>query len=1031
MAFTLINSNNLESLIRDNLIDNIRTQPLSDPFQSEIIIVQNQGMAVYLKQFIAKHNEICCNIDFPFINGFINETLEKCLDIPPDKEYFHPNLMTWNIWQLLDNEKEKYPDLKRYLDNDIHELKKYQLATKIASCFDQYQIYRPEEISNNLKNLSNYKWQESIWNQLSSNKKNRTIGFNEFQKIDKCNYLESLKRISIVGIFSMPPIFIEFFHHLSKFIDVNIYCIFPKNFGKNKNLFVNTLGNAGNEFIKLLKKNGAEIQTHLSEKSVTNLLSEFQDSLQYNNITKKSKISDESISTIQIHNCHSKMREVEVLRNNILHLIDKKNINPSDITVMMPDITEYSPYIKSVFERKDISANNTLSHIPYTITDNSISFSTPIDDIFLQLLNIHKTRFESSYVLSLLEKEVIFKKLRLNEEDIELCRKWIADTKICWGINGQQREKDFGLINFDENSWEKGLNRMFLGFCIKDDEYPKLHYGHLPYDQFEGHNNLILGKLSFFINFLKDIYRKFQKPMSITEWQKQLHNLIDNLFFDFDEYQNDLILLREKINQLAETTKSIDTGNISIDILHQYFAESLKDEFQTSRYFRGGITISTLQTLRNIPSKVICLIGMNDNAFPRSEHLNSFNILSNEKRIGDRVKREEDQYLFLEALISARDYLIISYTGQDIRTNEVSEPASTVCELMDYLKKMYSPEIINKIYFKHKLQGHNPIYFNPEFSSFFCYSRHNYQSQQTNKIYQFHDSEKMICNAPEITEIYIDDLIKSLENPARFFTEKVLRAQIKNYETEINDAEIFEIDNLEKYSINQYLIVGLSGKEVFNKLEKDINTFLNEQIEFCNNENLKNILKNCESKTVDFEFNNIRIFGQIPQIYYNKILHIKYSELKYFNGKVALKSWVYHLIASLCMNQPESYIIIKNKKAIHFPVLPINNAESELNKIIDFYKESHQQPLPFFPKTSYKYISKKNKLKETKESWNGTFRRNDKPIPGDKEDPYIRLFFSEKTLSTDRFKEIAQDLLSPFAKHFDKENDYLTEEISR
>ncbi len=928
--------------------------------------------------------------------------------------------------------------------------------------FDQYQIYRPKEILNNLSNMTDFTWQKSIWEKLSENKIDRSTGFDKFLHIKNSNYLSNLQRISIIGIFSMPPMFVEFFQHLAKFINVNLYLLSPIDFIQKNVIFsgtfhnlksennikinpiIDSLGNAGNDFFQLLKFANSFFHPTFTKKINLSLLANFQNSLQKENIESNQLIPEEKISSIQIHNCHSKMREVEILKNNILYLIDNDNIKISEITVMMPNIADYSPYIKSIFNKNDISSNHEVQNIPFTITDNSITFSSPIDDIFLQLLQIHKTQFESTFVLDLLEKEVIYKNLKLTEADINLCRKWISETKICWGINGKQRQDEFGLINFDENSWEKGFNRMFLGFCTKDDEFPKLHYNHLPYEQFEGHNNLILGKLSHFISLLENLYKTFKNPTTIDKWKEILYQLIEDFFHDYDEFQKDLILLREKITQLEKITTLVDiTDNVSIEIIHHYFKENLNDEFQTNRYFRGGITFSTIQPLRNIPAKVICLLGMNDNEFPRNEHYNSFNILGKERRIGDRVKREEDQYLFLETIVSAQKYLLISYIGQNIRTNDVSEPSSSVCELMDYLKTQYGEKILNKIYFQHKLQSHNPIYFDNQISKYFSYSSHDFQSQVKKRLQKFY-TDPMTSDI-EIEEINIEDLIKTLSNSSQFFTEQILGAKIKNWTIDVKDAEAFELDNLEKYKINQFiqeqiikestpefiysilkakdmLPVSFIGKQEFENLYNDMKKYLDQPLNILNNLSAKEFLSSNKSRSIDFEFNNIQFYGNIPSGNNYQILYSRYAS---FNGKDALRSWIYHIFNSITSNNSITICFTKKNEIKLFPELNINDAKVYLANIIELYRQSFKQPLLFFPNSSFEYMKSKNKIYQAKQKWNGSYK-----FSGENEDPYYQLYFQEKDLDSIEFIEIAKNLLSPFGKHFENDKDqYKVEEV--
>lgn len=80
--------------------------------------------------------------------------------------------------------------------------------------------------------------------------------------------------------------------------------------------------------------------------------------------------------------------------------------------------------------------------------------------------------------------------------------------------------------------------------------------------------------------------------------------------------------------------------------------------------------------MRSLPFKVICLLGLNDGDFPRNTKAAVFDLVAKHPAKGDRARRDDDRYLFLEALISAREILYLSYIGRDIRKDEELAPSS-------------------------------------------------------------------------------------------------------------------------------------------------------------------------------------------------------------------------------------------------------------------------------------------------------------------------------------------------------------------
>jgi exodeoxyribonuclease V gamma subunit len=141
-------------------------------------------------------------------------------------------------------------------------------------------------------------------------------------------------------------------------------------------------------------------------------------------------------------------------------------------------------------------------------------------------------------------------------------------------------------------------------------------------------------------------------------------------------------------------------------------------------FISSGVTFCAMLPMRSIPFKVVCLVGMNMDAFPRESKILGFDLMAKNPRIGDRSRRNDDKYLFLEALISARNKLYISYVGQSIRDNTRISPSVLVSELIDYIKEGFGLSEDEIVTF-HRLQAFSSEYFNTD-SKLFSYSNENF-----------------------------------------------------------------------------------------------------------------------------------------------------------------------------------------------------------------------------------------------------------------------------------------------------------------
>ena len=477
MGFYLYTGNDLEKLAEEVLCKQILSKPLSDPFKKETIIVQSRGMAAWLKLQIADNMKICANIEFPFLNKFINEILEMSLKEKesseneekrkvPDTKQFSIEAMTWRIYSLLEDEIENFPELYTYIKDGNKELKQFQLSEKIAETFDQYLIYRPEMILNWEKSMihdnsyracpdrsddltldketfpihdNSYRacpgrsaktniereksisqeinhdeslWQTRIWKELTANYTSTAKGFQNFFSNNDLSAVPH-ERIILFGISYMPLIFLDFFKKLGETnsIDVHFFYLNPcednwyfnlsekqvdkflskssslKNLSEDE-LYLNegnklliNYGQAGREFLgSVLNVTEGSYEDYFTCLNNSTILESLQNDILKNNVetqylasnvAQASSPSKENVETqylasnVNIHNCHSRTREVEVLYDNIMNYITKNpELQPKDIIVMAPDISAYASTIKSVFNSRNKELNPKRKTLP-------------------------------------------------------------------------------------------------------------------------------------------------------------------------------------------------------------------------------------------------------------------------------------------------------------------------------------------------------------------------------------------------------------------------------------------------------------------------------------------------------------------------------------------------------------------------------------------------------------------------------------------------------------------------------------------
>ncbi len=1011
MAFCLYTSNKLDTLAEIYAGLQLDSQ-LYNPLSPEIIVVQSQGMAAWLKQQLAELRGAASNIQFPFINKMIDTILESAGNLSNyEPQAFTTEILTWRIFNMLVELPVELQPLESYLRGNNRELKQYQLATKIAGIFDQYQIYRPDlmhEWSTTPFTKGN-DWQKFIWQQLTRNKISRAERLLCFLNGPDMLKLKNFPAISVFGISTLPPIYLRCFEKAGQSIDVHFFYVNPcqgfwedqlsekerqdKGFDELDELFCEkanqllaNLGRQGREFFSTMMQSSMIQYDHdvFSDTIRKDILTTIQqDILEMTSPDGTHEIFNPAPSdrSVHINLCHNKMREIEVLYDNILDMIEQDGIQPRDILVMAPDITAYAPYINVVFGDRKLSGGQ--HKIAYDISDQSLISYSQIVTAFIELLNLSQARFTVNSIMDILEIGQVHSAFGLSDENLEIIRKWLADTRIHWGVDGLHRE-ELGGIRFDEYSWRSGIRRMLLGFAIYDPDNRIVINDILPYDKIEGNNSIILGKFIEFVETLFALSSEFKRSRPVNDWCDRLLNLLDQLFVSDNESYKDIAFLRQTIMQLQQHAHQCEvTTPVGIDVIRNYLSDVSMQATNSSAFLRGKVTFCTMQPMRSIPRKAICLIGMNDGEFPRSDIKIGFNLIARQVKPCDRSRRYEDRYLFLEALLSARQKLYISYQGRSEQDNSVLPAANPVCELVDYIRQRFNnPDIDQQIHTEHKLQAFNPAYFSADVPELFSYSQENKSAAEAlvNPPAEMPFFSQPTASKTIDDTIEIDDLISFFNNPAEYFLRYSLGAAVKQYQAEqLDDVEPFSLDQLDGYCVNQEIfhdiIAGKNKDEIYRTLKYkqlievgvpgkfSFDDRYCEIAEFIEGNDLSERLNSCGSERFIEPCGPINLTGRLEYVNHSDpeaaaIYRVRYANLK---GKDMISAWLYHLAATLHMSaKVVTYLYTKNSKD-SFKAISREDAAKYLGELIELYREGLIRPLPFFCKASYEYATAKPK----------------------------------------------------------------------
>ena len=1097
MSGLKIYTSNRTEILAEQLAQLVRT-PLASPITAEIIVVQSQGMQRWISMELARHNGICANYNFPFPNLFLEDMFKRMLPDMPEISPFDPDTMIFRLMGVLPKciQRPEFKNLKYYLEGDQQQLKLFQISNKIADLFDQYLVFRPEMIfeweKGNIDVASPHAWQAALWCELvRGNEKRHRARLRQklFEQIKHpgSNSTDLPERVSIFGISYLPPFHLQAFAELSRLIEINFFLLDPcqeywadivskrellKIQRKNPRVAENiewyhfeegnrilaSMGSLGRDFFKLISGFDCEIHEHFEEPEGTSILTCVQaDILRLIDRESPARfVSDAEGSfepqreplvvsrrdrSIQVHSCHSPMREIEVLHDHLLAMFEEDpTLLPKDIMVMTPDIEIYAPYVRAVFDAQ----TEQTQRIPFSIADQSARNESQIIKGFFTLLDIAGSRFEAAQVVRLLEFPGIKERFGLVDTDLQIIERWITDTQIRWGIDAESRRR-LGLPGFSENTWQAGLERLILGYAMPG-ENKIMFNGILPYDNIEGNDGQILGNFLAFIDRLFAWAQIADAPRKLSEWQETLLGLLNQFFRSDDSIERDLQFLRKLLEDLSSREAYSEfEGEIEPAVLRSYLKNRLDKSSYGFGFLTGGITFCAMLPMRSIPFKVICLIGMNYDAFPRDYQPLNFDLTAQNPRPGDRSRRNDDKHLFLESLISARNTLYISYVGQSIQDNSAIPPSVLVSELLDTIANSFivsDQKILQQIVTRHRLQPFSAVYFNGEGTDLFSYSAENMlaspgSSKGIEPPLFITNSLPMTAEESEEWQIIdIDTLCLFFQHPAKFFIQRRLGIRLEEIARSSDEHENFSLNNLVKYQIEQNLIKSrLSRVDLmaFKPIQESLGQLPHGNVgDFHYTEmsigvdafvaKIEPIIssKSKDPLDVDLSISNFQLRGRLSDVYESGNVHIRYARQRV---KDLIKAWIYHLVLSAAAipSYPTTSFLICKGSAIKYD--QVSGSRGILEDLLSIFRQGLTMPIHFFPDSSFQYAeyllersgSGQSALNKAKKNWFGNdFADYPK---GEFEDPYYNLCFRRVDPFDDAFKKNAVSIFKPLLQH--------------
>ena len=509
---------------------------------------------------------------------------------------------------------------------------------------------------------------------------------------------------------------------------------------------------------------------------------------------------------------HSPVRELEVLHDQLLQWFHQMpEVSPRDVVVMVPDIEVMAPAIRAVFGQYK---RGDARFIPFDIADLGAQANSPLIHAVEWLLALPQQRGRMSELVELLEVPALAARFGIKPEQLPTLTRWMAGSGIRWGLSAQHRQ-GLGLAACGEdNSALFGVQRMLMGYACGADPMPPSTAGPDPYPEVGGLDAELAGALAHLLQALMDWWETCATAASPAQWAERGRALLAALFKPQDDTdRNALSALDQALNDWGKAADQADFAQaVPLAVARSAWLEALKVPKLEQRFRAGGVTFCTLMPMRAIPFQMVCLLGMNDGDYPRRSPRADFDLLGlpGMARPGDRSRRDDDRQLMLEALLSARRVLYVSWSGHSVRDNSEQPPSVLVSQLRDEIDALWGTGSAKRLTTVHPLQPFSRTYFE-EGSALHTYAR-EWRAAQVQASDQVRDAAQVdaadgahllppLQSATGMPVITLTQLARFLRKPVGAFFRERLQVHLDDERSELHDEELFGLGGLDLYQL--------------------------------------------------------------------------------------------------------------------------------------------------------------------------------------------------------------------------------------
>ncbi len=1006
------------------LAGRLRSDPLG-PFEEEVILVGDaRGVADWLRLDLSQRLGVAASLRFRTPLQLVEDLARRLF--PERKSFWMPEAqqeeeaLVWEIFGALDD-----PSLARFSAPSRHvhhpsEVHRFRFAERLAKLFSSYAQNRPDllvswERGQEDTDASKHAgWQAALWRLLADTPAAMRLAgtYREVVEALQPDPIEAAeirvslpRRVAVFGAARMPETVHRVLEAASRHIDVLWYILQHDNTpglapGMDKTLA--RWGAVRRESARRIRRSlaGGEPPAWASPgQADPTLLGGLQAFLRGMPPDRSFSTAYEADRSVEVHRCHSPLRELEVLRDLLLEaFVEIPDLQPHEVLVALPDVAEYGPLIEAVFGQ----ASEADPRIPFHIVHRGSDMERRLADSFIRLLELVRGRFEVDHVVDLLETPAVRRAAGLDAADVGVLRSLLAEMRIHWGKDGFHKSA-FGMPATEVHTWVAGLDRLLMGQITGPVD--AVVAGILPSVESTTERAELIGRFTKWFDGLVQAVASLDMTWTPAGWAEHLIGLARVFYLpgDADEERAFQRMLKG-LEQLRG-----DTPLLPFDVVSAHLEGSLPVATRSDRFVTGRITFAEFHVLQGVSFRVTAAVGLDDSRMPRTVRTPGYDLVARDPQPGDPQPDALDRQAFLDLILSTRNRLFLLYPGRSEMDASERAPSVLLSQVLEVCRTQFGSDILKSLTIEHRLQPFSRAYFkDADRSRLFTYSSSLLgaaRATRSERIAPFCVEPLSLDEPAAQAEVHLRDLAEAWVNPSRFFCRETVRLVFPREEPGLDASEPMGLDVLERYAlkgryVDDLLLHGRSEDEIWEIVRRSGSlppgelgraAFLSEAGAAARFATQLEGTVWLEPLPFKLRVGGHVLVGELDGLSTDEQLRFRPSKIK---SKDQIRAWIRHLVLLVLSEQgeevPRSTRVVGTDRTVVFG--SIDKPVEQLALLLDELDGMRRSPRPLFEYASSTFVETRDKTNVSSEVRKAFFG-NEWTKAADSHDEYVGLCF--------------------------------------